>query len=69
MGGADEGLGLGQGLLDRLPRLRLGAASALRGLSDGRPGDRSWRAAVDDVRRVQVELLIELGRLAERTPV
>ena len=31
-------------------------------------GDRSWRAAVDDVRRVQVELLIELGRLAERTP-
>ena len=30
-------------------------------------GDRSWRAAVDDVRRVQVELLIELGRLAERT--
>ncbi len=25
-------------------------------------GDRSWRAAVDDVRRVQVELLIELGR-------
>ena len=32
-------------------------------------GDRSWRSAVDDVRRVQVELLIELGRLAERTPV
>jgi cellulose biosynthesis protein BcsQ len=32
-------------------------------------GDRSWRAAVDDVRRVQVELLLELGRLAERTPV
>jgi chromosome partitioning protein len=31
-------------------------------------GDRSWRAAVDDVRRVQVELLIELGRLAEKTP-
>ena len=31
-------------------------------------GDRSWRAAVDDVRRVQVELLIELGRLVERTP-
>ena len=31
-------------------------------------GDRSWRAAVDDVRRVQVELLLELGRLAERTP-
>jgi chromosome partitioning protein len=31
-------------------------------------GDRSWRAAVDDVRRVQVELLIELGRLTERTP-
>ncbi|MGH3217912.1 MAG: ParA family protein [Streptosporangiaceae bacterium] len=31
-------------------------------------GDRSWRSAVDDVRRVQVELLIELGRLAERTP-
>jgi chromosome partitioning protein len=31
-------------------------------------GDRSWRAALDDVRRVQVELLIELGRLAERTP-
>jgi len=31
-------------------------------------GDRSWRAAVDDVRRVQVELLIELGRLAVRTP-
>lgn len=30
-------------------------------------GDRSWRAALDDVRRVQVELLIELGRLAERT--
>jgi chromosome partitioning protein len=31
-------------------------------------GDRSWRAAVDDVRRVQVELLIELGRLVERAP-
>jgi len=31
-------------------------------------GDRSWRSAVDDVRRVQVELLIELGRVAERTP-
>ena len=30
-------------------------------------GDRSWRSAVDDVRRVQVELLIELGRVAERT--
>ena len=29
-------------------------------------GDRSWRSAVDDVRRVQVELLIELGRVAER---
>ncbi len=27
-------------------------------------GDRSWRPALDDVRRVQVELLIELGRLA-----
>jgi chromosome partitioning protein len=27
-------------------------------------GDRSWRAAVDDVRRVQVELLLELGRLS-----
>jgi chromosome partitioning protein len=26
-------------------------------------GDRSWRAALDDVRRVQVELLLELGRL------
>jgi chromosome partitioning protein len=24
-------------------------------------GDRSWRAAVDDIRRVQVELLIELA--------
>jgi hypothetical protein len=31
-------------------------------------GDRSWRSAVDDVRRVQVELLIELGRVAEKTP-
>ncbi len=34
-------------------------------------GDRSWRAALDDVRRVQVELLLELGRLAAsngRTP-
>ncbi len=31
-------------------------------------GDRSWRAALDDVRRVQVELLLELGRLATRTP-
>jgi chromosome partitioning protein len=30
-------------------------------------GDRSWRAALDDIRRVQVELLLELGRLAERT--
>ena len=30
-------------------------------------GDRSWRSALDDVRRVQVELLIELGRVAERT--
>ena len=29
-------------------------------------GDRSWRAAVDDIRRVQVELLLELGRLNER---
>jgi chromosome partitioning protein len=29
-------------------------------------GDRSWRSAVDDVRRVQVELLLELGRLGER---
>jgi len=27
-------------------------------------GDRSWRAALDDVRRVQVELLLALGRLA-----
>jgi len=27
-------------------------------------GDRSWRAALDDIRRVQVELLLELGRLA-----
>jgi len=39
---------------------------------DGTPitayrGDRSWRAALDDIRRVQVELLLELGRLAERT--
>jgi chromosome partitioning protein len=32
-------------------------------------GDRSWRAATDDVRRVQVELLLELGRLIERIPV
>jgi chromosome partitioning protein len=31
-------------------------------------GDRSWRSAVDDIRRVQVELLLELGRLTERTP-
>jgi chromosome partitioning protein len=31
-------------------------------------GDRSWRAALDDVRRVQVELLLELGRLAEKAP-
>jgi chromosome partitioning protein len=31
-------------------------------------GDRSWRSAVDDIRRVQVELLLELGRLGERTP-
>lgn len=31
-------------------------------------GDRSWRPALDDIRRVQVELLLELGRLAERTP-
>jgi chromosome partitioning protein len=30
-------------------------------------GDRSWRSAVDDIRRVQVELLLELGRLGERT--
>jgi chromosome partitioning protein len=29
-------------------------------------GDRSWRPAVDDVRRVQVELLLELGRLSEK---
>jgi chromosome partitioning protein len=27
-------------------------------------GDRSWRDALDDVRRVQTELLLELGRLA-----
>jgi hypothetical protein len=26
-------------------------------------GDRSWFSALDDVRRVQAELLIELGRL------
>ena len=26
-------------------------------------GDRSWPSALDDVRRVQAELLIELGRL------
>jgi len=37
---------------------------------DGMPitgyrGDRSWRPALDDVRRVQVELLIDLGRLAK----
>ena len=31
-------------------------------------GDRSWRSALDDIRRVQVELLLELGRLSERTP-
>jgi chromosome partitioning protein len=40
---------------------------------DGMPitayrGDRSWRPALDDIRRVQVELLLELGRLTERTP-
>src|SRR5439155_13944103 len=33
--GADEGLRLGHGPLDRLPCLRLGAACALRGFSDG----------------------------------
>ncbi|MGZ3382981.1 MAG: ParA family protein, partial [Isosphaeraceae bacterium] len=27
-------------------------------------GDRSWRGALDDMRRVQTELLLELGRLA-----
>jgi chromosome partitioning protein len=32
-------------------------------------GDKSWRSAVDDIRRVQVELLLELGRLSERTRV
>ncbi len=31
-------------------------------------GDRSWRNALDDMRRVQVELLLELGRLAEKAP-
>jgi chromosome partitioning protein len=31
-------------------------------------GDRSWRAALDDVRRVQVELLLEIRRVEERTP-
>jgi chromosome partitioning protein len=30
-------------------------------------GDRSWRPALDDVRRVQVELLLELRRVEERT--
>ena len=31
-------------------------------------GDRSWRSALDDVRRVQVELLLELGRLGASVP-
>lgn len=29
-------------------------------------GDRSWRTALDDIRRVHVELLYELGRLSQR---
>jgi cellulose biosynthesis protein BcsQ len=29
-------------------------------------GDRSWRSALDDARRVQTELLIELGRLSSK---
>ena len=28
-------------------------------------GDRSWRSALDDMRRVQTELLLLLGRMAE----
>jgi chromosome partitioning protein len=32
-------------------------------------GDRSWRSALDDARRVQTELLIELGRLAAKAGV
>jgi len=32
-------------------------------------GDRSWRAALDDARRVQTELLIELGRLSSTAGV
>ena len=32
-------------------------------------GDGSWRKALDDARRVQVELLIELGRLSSKAGV
>jgi len=32
-------------------------------------GDASWRKALDDARRVQVELLIEFGRLSARAAV
>ncbi|HEX3922107.1 MAG TPA: ParA family protein [Streptosporangiaceae bacterium] len=32
-------------------------------------GDRSWRSALDDARRVQTELLIELGRLSSKAGV
>lgn len=62
-------------LLDRegVPRLRsmirryvAHSQSQLEGaMLTGYRGDRSWRPALDDMRRVQTELLLLLGRMAE----